>query len=214
MKKVISTVAALALAAAMATSAFAAGSGYTKDELKAKAAEYSNQAAAYGVDMAQVNAAIDGLTDPASVDVAAVKAAAEKAQAALQTANSQTETGNIVDTALAEMKAAAGNNSVESGDVSVQLNLDGSATVKAEVKVGGVSITASKTTVANTDRAPEWTDSSSKAVSTTAATSGAAASTAGVIKATGLNTTGAAVVALAVASVLGVAAVKARKLGE
>ena len=82
------------------------------------------------------------------------------------------------------------------------------------MKVGGVSITASKTTVANTDRAPEWTDSSSKADSTTAATSGAAASTAGVIKATGLNTTGAAVVALAVASVLGVAAVKARKLGE
>lgn len=213
MKKVISTVAALALAAAMATSAFAAGSGYTKDELKAKAAEYSNQAAAYGVDMAQVNAAIDGLTDPASVDVAAVKAAAEKAQAALKTANSQTEIGNIVDTALAEMKAAAGNNSVEIGDVSVQLNLDGSATVKADVKVGGVSITASKTTVANTDRAPEWTDSSKKD-STTAATSGAAASTAGVIKATGLNTTGAAVVALAVASVLGVAAVKARKLGE
>lgn len=213
MKKVISTVAALALAAAMATSAFAAGSGYTKDELKAKAAEYSNQAAAYGVDMAQVNAAIDGLTDPASVDVAAVKAAAEKAQAALKTANSQTEIGNIVDTALAEMKAAAGNNSVEVGDVSVQLNLDGSATVKADVKVGGVSITASKTTVANTDRAPEWTDSSKKD-STTAATSGAAASTAGVIKATGLNTTGAAVVALAVASVLGVAAVKARKLGE
>ena len=50
------------------------------------------------------------------------------------------------------------------------------------MKVGGVSITASKTTVANTDRAPEWTDSSSKADSTTAATSGAAASTAGVIK--------------------------------
>ena len=214
MKKVISTVAALALAAAMATSAFAAGSGYTKDQLKAKAAEYSSQAAAYGVDMNQVNAAIDGLTDPASVDVAAVKAAADKAQAALKTANSQTEIGNIVDTALAEMKAAAGNNSVEIGNVSVQLNLDGSATVKAEVKVGGVTISAAKTTEANEARKPVWTDSSNKADSTTAATSGAAASTAGVIKATGLNTTGAAVVALAVASVLGVAAVKARKLGE
>lgn len=213
MKKVVSTVAALALAAAMATSAFAAGSDYTKDELKAKAAEYSSVASSYGVDMAQVNAAIDGLTDPASVDVAAVKAAAEKAQAALKTANSQTEIGNIVDTALAEMKAAAGNNSVEIGTVSVQLNLDGSATVKADVKVGGVTISASKTTEANEARKPEWTDSSKKD-STTAATSGAAASTAGVIKATGLNTTGAAVVALAVASVLGVAAVKARKLGE
>ena len=212
MKKVISTVAALALAAAMATSAFAAGSGYTKDELKAKAAEYSNQAAAYGVDMAQVNAAIDGLTDPASVDVAAVKAAAAKAQAALQTANSQKEITDIVNTALTEMKAAAGNNSVEVGDVTVQLNLDGSATVKASVKVGGVTITAEKSTPANAERAPEWTDSSKK--DTTTATSGAAASTAGVIKATGLNTTGAAVVALAVASVLGAAAVKARKLGE
>lgn len=214
MKKVISTVAALALAGAMATSAFAAGSGYTKEELKAKAADYASQAASYGVSMDQVNAAIDGLTDPASVDVAAVKAAAEKAQAALQTANSQTEIGNIVDTALAEMKAAAGNNSVEVGNVSVQLNLDGSATVKAEVKVGSATITAEKTTAANADRTPEWTDSSNKAGSTTAATSGAAASTAGVIKATGLNTTGAAVAALAVVSVLGVAAVKARKLGE
>lgn len=213
MKKVVSTVAALALAAAMATSAFAAGSGYTKDELKAKAADYSSKASAYGVDINQVYAAIDGLTDAKSVDVAAVKAAAEKAQAALKTANSQTEIGNIVDTALAEMKAAAGNNSVEIGDVSVQLNLDGSATVKADVKVGGVTISASKTTEANEARKPEWTDSSKKG-STTAATSGAAASTAGVIKATGLNTTGAAVVALAVASVLGVAAVKARKLGE
>lgn len=214
MKKVISTVAALALAAVMATSAFAAGSGYTKDELKAKAADYSSKASAYGVDINQVYAAIDGLTDPASVDVAAVKAAADKAQAALKTANSQTEIGNIVDTALAEMKAAAGNNSVEVGGVSVQLNLDGSATVKADVKVGGVTISASKTTAANDARKPVWTDSSKKADSTTAATSGAAASTAGVIKATGLNTTGAAVVALAVASVLGVAAVKARKLGE
>lgn len=215
MKKVISTVAALALAGALATSAFAAGSGYTKDELKAKAAEYASQAASYGVSMDQVNAAIDGLTDPASVDVAAVKAAAEKAQAALQTANSQTEIGNIVNTALAEMKAAAGNNSVEVGNVSVQLNLDGSATVKAEVKVGSATVTAEKTTAANADRAPQWTDSSNKANSTTtAATSGAAASTAGVIKATGLNTTGAAVAALAVVSVLGAAAVKARKLGE
>ena len=81
------------------------------------------------------------------------------------------------------------------------------------MKVGGGTISASKTTEANEARKPEWTDSSKKG-STTAATSGAAASTAGVIKATGLNTTGAAVVALAVASVLGVAAVKARKLGE
>lgn len=211
MKKVISTVAALALAGALATSAFAAG-GYSKDELKAIAGGYAGQAAAYGVSMDQVNAAIDGLTDPASVDVDAVKAAAVKAQAALQTANSQKEITDIVNTALTEMKAAAGNNSVEVGDVTVQLNLDGSATVKASVKVGGVAITAEKSTPANAERAPEWTDSSKK--DTTTATSGAAASTAGVIKATGLNTTGAAVVALAVASVLGAAAVKARKLGE
>lgn len=214
MKKVVSTVAALALAGALATSAFAAGSGYTKDELKAKASAYASQASAYGVSMDQVNAAIDGLQDPASVDVEAVKAAATKAQAALQTANSQTEIANIVNTALTEMKAAAGNNTVEVGDVQVQLNLDGSATVKASVKVGSTTVTAEKSTAANTARKPEWTDSSKKDSSTTAATSGAAASTAGVIKATGLNTTGAAVVALSVVSVLGVAAVKARKLGE
>ena len=80
------------------------------------------------------------------------------------------------------------------------------------VTVNGQTVTASKTTAPDSSKAPTYTDSSKN--DTTTATSGAAASTAGVIKATGLNTTGAAVVALAVASVLGAAAVKARKLGE
>lgn len=108
MKKVISIVAALALAAVMATSAFAASS----EELKGYAAEYYNtyNGKSYGVSLDAVYSAIDALPNPEAVK--------------------------------------------------------------------------------------------------------AAASTAGVIKATGLNTTGAAVVALAVASVLGAAAVKARKLGE
>ena len=61
MKKVISTVAALALAAVMATSAFAASS----EELKGYAAEYYNtyKASPYGVTWTLLYSAIDALPD-------------------------------------------------------------------------------------------------------------------------------------------------------
>ena len=115
---------------------------------------------------------------------------------------------NAVEAAVGEENAKV----ISLGDVNVSLALDGSFTVSASVNVNGQTVTASKTTAPDSSKAPTYTDSSKN--DTTTATSGAAASTAGVIKATGLNTTGAAVVALAVASVLGAAAVKARKLGE
>ena len=213
MKKVISAAAALALAGVMATSAFAADTGYTKDQLIEKAAQagYTAQASSYGVDL---NAAINALSSPETVDLDAVKAAVSKAETALKTADSQAEITNIINTAVSDLQAAAGNNSISVSDVSVALYLNGSAKISANVKVGGTSFAVSKTTDANENRAPEWTDSSKKDTTTGAATSGTTTSTTGVIKATGLNTAGAAAVAMAVASVLGVAAVKARKLGE
>ena len=218
MKKVVSTVAALALAAAMATSAFAADTGYTKEDLKAMAAANAGTAAAYGVTLDELNASIDALVAPEDVNVAAVKAALETAQKDLATANTQVGMASVIEKAQADLTAAAGaSNKVTFTDLSVQLNLDGSAKVSGAMAVNGTVVAnAEKTTEASESRKPEWTDSSKKTETATSGTaqSGAAASTAGVIKATGLNTTGAAVAALAVASVLGVAAVKARKLGE
>lgn len=213
MKKVISTVAALALAAAMATSAFAADA----NELKGYAAEYYNayNGASYGVSLDAVNSAIDALPNAEAVDVAAVKAAADTAKAELDAANSQAAVKAAVEKAFNAVEAAVGEENakvISLGDVNVSLALDGSFTVSASVNVNGQTVTASKTTAPDSSKAPTYTDSSKN--DTTTATSGAAASTAGVIKSTGLNTTGAAVVALAVASVLGAAAVKARKLGE
>ena len=213
MKKVISTVASLALAAVMATSAFAASS----EELKGYAAEYYNtyNGKSYGVSLDAVYSAIDALPDANAVDVAAVKAAADTAKAELDKADSQAAVKAAIEKAFSAGEAAVGEENakvISLGDVNVSLALDGSFTVSASVNVNGITVTASKTTAADPSKAPTYTDSSKK--DTTTATSGAAASTAGVIKATGLNTTGAAVVALAVASVLGVAAVKARKLGE
>ncbi len=213
MKKVISTVAALALAAAMATSAFAADA----NELKGYAAEYYNayNGASYGVSLDAVNSAIDALPNAKAVDVAAVKAAADTAKAELDAANSEAAVKAAVEKAFNAVEAAVGEENakvINLESVSANLALDGSFTVFAKVSVNGQTVTASKTTAPDSSKAPTYSDGSKN--DTTTATSGAAASTAGVIKATGLNTTGAAVVALAVASVLGAAAVKARKLGE
>ena len=206
MKKVISTVAALALAAAMATSAFADDA----NELKGYAAEYYNayNGASYGVSLDAVNSAIDALPNAEAVDVAAVKAAADTAKAELDAANSQAAVKAAVEKAFNAVEAAVGEENakvISLGDVNVSLALDGSFTVSASVNVNGQTVTASKTTAPDSSKAPTYTDSSKN--DTTTATSGAAASTAGVIKASGLNTTGAAVVALAVASGLGAAAV-------
>lgn len=211
MKKIVSTVVALALACAMATSAFAA-SGYTKAQLKERVAA---EAAAYGASeyVDEANSIIDALTEEqaAKIDPADVKSIVDEGQAALANANTQDEVLTVVQNAASRLQGVLTNAgaSVEVGVSSVVLNLDGTAVVTASITVNGSTVTATASAAA---QAPEWTDSSKK--DTTAAGSNAAASNSGVIKATGLNTTGAAVVALAAACVLGTAAVKARKQGE
>lgn len=211
MKKIVSTVVALALACAMATSAFAA-SGYTKAQLKERVAA---EAAAYGASeyVDEANSIIDALTEEqaAKIDPADVKSIVDEGKAALANANTQDEVLTVVQNAASRLQGVLTNAgaSVEVGVSSVVLNLDGTAVVTASITVNGSTVTATASAAA---QAPEWTDSSKK--DTTAAGSNAAASNSGVIKATGLNTTGAAVVALAAACVLGTATVKARKQGE
>ncbi|MEG2021234.1 MAG: hypothetical protein RR087_05625, partial [Oscillospiraceae bacterium] len=80
MKKFMSTVLVLAIAAAMSVSAFAAkATGYTKDEMKslldANATKYLISAA----EVAEAKASVDAMTDAAvaKVDVVQVKTAAE-----------------------------------------------------------------------------------------------------------------------------------------
>lgn len=208
MKKIISTVVALALAAVMATAAFAANTGYTKEELKAKAAV---QAQKYGVSADAANQVIDALTEDQAkaLDLDVMQAAVEEAAAAVSGTNNKTNVVNAVNKAVdsIQKELTRVGATVEVGTPEISLKADGTVEVKAPVTVNGASVT-----VAGAGKAQAQSGSSSESTGTT--TSGAAASTAGVIKATGLNTTGAAVVALAVASVLGAAAVKARKLGE
>ena len=209
MKKVISIVAALALATAMATSAFAADTGYTKEQLKAKVAI---QAQKYGVSADAANQVIDALTEEQAkaLDVDVMQAAVEEAVATISGVNKQSDVAKAVDKAVDSLQKelARVGATVEVSNPEVVLNADGTVTAKATVSVNGAPVSVAG---AGQAQAP-WTDSSKN--DTNNVTSGAAASTANVIKATGLNTTGAAVVALAVASVLGAAAVKARKLGE
>lgn len=214
MKKILSTVVAFALAGVLAVSAFAAGSGYTKDQLKNMAASYMPVAASYGVSVSanDVNTAIDALTAPEEVDVEAIKAAAKNAKDAIAKSNSQSEINKIVVSALNEMKAACGSNTIEIGQISVELTVNGVAKINGSVTVNGVTVNAQGDMKAT---APVWTDDS-KQENNGSSNAAAPASTAaaGVIKATGMNTASVAVVALSVVAVLGVAAVKARKLGE
>lgn len=215
MKKIISTVMAFALAGVMAVSAFAAGSGYTKDQLKTIAESYVSQAPSYGLTIlsSDVNTAIDALTAPEEVDVEAIKVAVKNAKDAIAKSDSQSEITKIVNNALNEMKAACGSNAIEIGGIYAELTVDGFAKISGSATVCGASVEAQATMKAV---APEWTDDSNKTENSGAVSAAGSASSAvsGVIKATGMNTTGAAVVALSVVSVLGLAAVKARKLGE
>lgn len=197
MKKVISTVAALAMAGVMATSVFAAASGKTAAELQAIAAPYASTAAEYGVN---VNDMIASLSKPEAVDVDAVKAAALDLKATMSKVPDADTATAAINKAAAAIKTATDGQVVLSGVVDVANN---KVTVTATVE--GVPF---KATVPG---APLYTGEGADGKGTT---SGTGNSTNGVIKATGLNTTGVAAAALAVASVLGVAAVKARKQGE
>lgn len=197
MKKVISTVAALAMAGVMATSAFAAASGKTAAELQAIAAPYASTASAYGVNL---NDMIASLSNPEAVDVDAVKAAVVELKATMDKVPDADTATAAINKAAAAIKTATADQVVLSGVVNAASNK-----ITVTATVGGKTFKATAEDLV-------YTGVGADGKGTT--TSGTSTSTNGVIKATGLNTTGVAAAALAVASVLGVAAVKARKQGE
>ena len=204
MKKLVSTVAALALAGAMATSAFAAPSGYTADQLHRIADKHAGLASTYGVDINGVHSAIDALADPAAVDVPAIEAAINEARAVVDDkTSSAADVTKALTTAGEKIEAATGaQNNVELKLDMVDVNEEGKVTVKGTVTVAGAPAFEAETVVEAEDAPAEN--------GTTGGTS-TGTSNSGVIKPTGLNTAGVAVAGLAVASVMGVAAVKARK---
>ena len=198
MKKVISTVAALAMAGVMATSAFAAASGKTAAELQAIAAPYASTASAYGVNL---NDMIASLSNPEAVDVDAVKATVVELKATMDKVPDADTATAAINKAAAAIKTATADQVVLSGVVNAASNK-----ITVTATVGGKTFKATAEDLV-------YTGVGADGKGTTSGT-GTSTSTNGVIKATGLNTTGVAAAALAVASVLGVAAVKARKQGE
>ena len=215
MKKVISTIAALALAAVMATSAFAATT-VTKEDLKnwvSKASVPSSVVDASSV-KSVANQVIDALTDEQVANLSKESLQSDFAVATEKVEKAGNDKAALVTVAsdlnaMVEKRLEALGATVEMPTWAVEVYLNEFALKPtSNLVVNGQEISVPEV------RGEVKASAANNGSTTTTATSGAAASTAGVIKATGLNTTGAAVVALAVASVLGAAAVKARKLGE
>lgn len=193
MKKVVSTVAALALAGVMATSAFAA----TTAELQEVANKYKGTLAGYGVTAQEVDSLVNAL-DASKVDAARAEKAVRDLEALVnnKTLNAADVQKNL-DNAVAELKAALGGQ-VEIDYGMIDVNADGKVTLPNGVKVTVNGVTA--------DTNPVAFEAEGAAATTTPA-----AGNNGVIKTTGLNTAGVAAMGLAVVSALGVAAVKAKK---
>lgn len=201
MKKVISLLMVLALACLLCVPAFAAGTAYTQDQLKTLVstkvpAEY--QAAA--------NEVVAKLTGGATVnDPAAVKAAATSLQNTLTSTKDAAAVEAAIKSAASVVSAQVTEISIDPAAVSVNVDIyTGKVTVSVPVVVGDQTVTP---TVETKAAQIYWTDSSKKTSATVAAT------TAGVIKATGFDSTSLVLVVLAVAGILSVATVKARKLG-
>lgn len=195
MKKFISIVAAMAMSAVMAVSAFAASNDVAN--LKALASEAG---AAAGVDVSAFNAFIDDYAeehaDMITADVvnqlAAIKATVANTAAANRTEAFIAEQGGKAVKALAEARITVTPNYSINGNV-----IGGSVTLSAP---DAKSVTISANIVGQVN------GSASTAGST------AAGATTGVIKNTGVNATSAIVLAVAVAGVLGGAVVGARKM--
>lgn len=190
MKKTISIVLASVLVFALAIPAMAAGSGNTKAELLAKVSA-SGAPSAYQ-DMA--NTYVNALTEDeaAAIDAAAVKAIASDVQAKFVACTlTVADINNAVASANAALPASA---QVTVGDISVN---PGTGAVSVAITAKGLGSTTVPGTMPITSTSG----------------GGSTGSGSGVIKTTGMNAMQAVIaLALAVVSVLGVAAVKARKV--
>lgn len=194
MKKLISVALVLVLALALGVSAFAA-TNYSRDQLTGMIKGNNIATASQKALALQV---VNEMTDAqiAAVDADIIKAQAEGVQTKV---NAGTLSAADVDAAINTINAALGSDvKVALSDLAID-TAKGTVTAKATATVGG------KAVVTNASVAGDWKVNSGSTTTTPVTT--------GVIKSTGSNLqTAATVVALAVAGVLGVATVKARKL--
>lgn len=195
MKKFISIVAAMAMSAVMAVSAFAASNDVAN--LKALASEAG---AAAGVDVSAFNAFID---DYAEEHADKITADVVNQLAAIKANVVNTAAANRTDKFVAEQGAKA-INALSKAGITVTPNYS----INGNVIGGSVTFSAAdaKTVSTSFSVAGKVTGSASTAGGTTAG------ATTGVIKNTGVNATSAIVLAVAVAGVLGGAVVGARKM--
>lgn len=200
MKKVFALLMVLVLACALCVPALAAGTTYNKKQIEAKRGEVP--AAVLGAFDAVVAKIPDaGVT----VDVAAVKAIKADVENALNNTAAAGTVDQVLADAVTRLDAAVDGISVSGVSVSVD-PFTGKVSVSATVAVNDQTVGVSAAATAQKVKDTSGTGSSSSTTSNTAA----AASS--VIKATGFDTTAVVMVILAIAGVLGVATVKARKL--
>lgn len=195
MKKFISIVAAMAMSAVMAVSAFAASNDVAN--LKALASEAG---AAAGVDVSAFNAFID---DYAEEHADKITADVVNQLAAIKANVANTAAANRTESFIAEQGAKA-INALSKAGITVTPN----HSINGNVIGGSVTFSApdAKNATISANIVGQVNGSASTAGST------AAGATTGVIKNTGVNATSAIVLAVAVAGVLGGAVVGARKM--
>lgn len=206
MKKVFALLMVLVLACALCVPALAAN---TKDYTKADLAALSGKVpaelkSAYD---SVVNTMQDG--EKVTVDVDAVKAVKARVENAMANETNPATLQATLDSAAKDLDSAVTGLSVRDLKVSVDA-LSGKVTVSATVSVNDKAVSVSAAATAPNAKDEPKKDSGSSGSSNTTSNTAAAASS--VIKATGFDTTAVVMVVLAIAGVLGVAAVKARKL--
>lgn len=195
MKKFISIVAAMAMSAVMAVSAFAASNDVAN--LKALANEAG---AAAGIDASAFNAFVD---DYAEEHADKITADVVNELAAIKATVANTAAANRTEAFIAEQGAKA-INALSKAGITVTPNYS----INGNTIGGSVTFSAAdaKTVSTSFSVAGKVTGSASTAGGTTAG------ATTGVIKNTGVNATSAIVLAVAVAGVLGGAVVGVRKM--
>lgn len=205
MKKVFALLMVLVLGCALCVPALAAGqTDFTKAQVAAKRGEVPAELLeAFDSVVAQLPETGVAL----SADVAAVKAIKADVENALNNTAKVGDVDKVLTQAIDRLNAAVSGVQVSVDKLSVD-PMSGKVTVSGTVAVNGTTVSASASATAQ--KVKETSGSGSDSSSNT--TSNTAAAAAGVIKATGFDASAVVMVVLAIAGVLGVATVKARKL--
>lgn len=207
MKKVFALLMVLVLACALCVPALATNEKtYNKSQLQALAGKVPDALKdAY-------NAVVDKVSGNVVVDVDVVKAARTKVENAMANeTNPATLQATLTQAANELIGAIKSGLTISNPKVTVNA-LTGAVTVTADVQVQGQDAPISVSANATAAKAKNEQSGSSGSSGSSDTTSNTAAAASSVIKATGFDTTAVVMVVLAIAGVLGVATVKARKL--